>query len=138
MERVLSQWKEILEQDPANAEARRRHGEVASEVVPRAVRRELARSFDAKVDFMRDRGDIRETESRVLKKLHRYRNELYHRDRVRPQTVQSACLLYFDMTCTLFERLAQSQFLIVTLHMEAPPALRVAPMPMITVDGPSA
>lgn len=28
------------------------------------------------------------------------------------------------MACTLFERLAQSQFTIVALHMEAPPALR--------------
>jgi len=124
MERVLGQWKEILEQDPANAEARRHHDEVSNEVVPRAARRELARSFDAKVDFIRDHGDIRETESRVLKKLHRYRNELYHRDRVRPQTVRSACLLYFDIACTLFERLAQSEFTIVTLHMQAPPALR--------------
>lgn|GEM_PF-3555042 len=124
MERVLSQWKEILEQDPANAESRRQYGEVASEVVPKAARWKLSQKFDAKVDFIRDRSDIQETESRVLKKLHRYRNELYHRDRVRPETVQSACLLYFDMTCTLFERLAQSQFATVTLHMEAPPALR--------------
>ena len=94
------------------------------EVVPKAARKDLARSFDTKVDFIQDRGDIQETESRVLKKLHRYRNELYHRDRVRLETLRSACLLYFDMTCTLFERLAQSQFTIVTLHMEAPPALR--------------
>jgi hypothetical protein len=124
MEGVLGQWKEILEQDPANAEARRHHDEVSSEVVPRTARRKLAQSFDAKVDFIRDQGDIRETESRVLKKLHRYRNELYHRDRVRQQTVQSACLLYFDIACTLLERLAQSEVTIVTLHMEAPPALR--------------
>ena len=124
MERVLSQWKEILEQDPANAEARQHHDEVENEVVSRATRKELARSFDAKVDFIRDHGDVRETESRVLKKLHRYRNELYHRDRVRPETVQSACLLYFDMACTLFERLAQTQLTIVTLHMDTPPALR--------------
>jgi hypothetical protein len=90
MERVLRQWKEILERDPADAEARRHHDEVAREVVPRSARKELARSFDAKVDFIRDRGDIQETESRVLKKLHRYRNELYHRDRIRPETVRSA------------------------------------------------
>jgi hypothetical protein len=135
MERVLSQWKEILEQDPANAEARRHHDEVATEVVPRAARRELARSFDAKVDFIRDHGDIRETESRVLKKLHRYRNELYHRDRVRPETVQSACLLYFDMACTLFERLAQSHFTTVTPHMEAPPALRKFKAHETTAEG---
>lgn len=124
MERVLNQWKEILERDPTNAEAQRQHDEVESEVVPRATRRELARSFDAKVDFLRERGDIQETDSRTLKKLHRYRNELYHRDRVRAETVQSACLLYFDVACALFERLRQSHLGIVTLHMETPPALR--------------
>jgi hypothetical protein len=129
MERVLKQWKEILERDPTNAEARRHHDEVEREVVPRATRKNLARSFDAKVDFIRDRGDIQETESRVLKKLHRYRNELYHRDRIRPETVRSACLLYFDMTCVLFERLSQYPFITVSIHMETPPALRkfVAP-----------
>jgi hypothetical protein len=105
MERVLKKWKEILQQHPGDAEARRHHDKVAREVVPRAARKELAWSFDAKVDFIRDRGDLQETESRVLKKLHRYRNELYHRDRIRPETVRSACLLYFDMACVLFERL---------------------------------
>ena len=65
MEGVLRQWKEILERDPADAEARRHHDEVAREVVPRAARKDLARSFDAKVNFVRDRGDIQETESRV-------------------------------------------------------------------------
>ena len=54
MERVLRQWKEILERDPADAEARRHRDEVAREVVPRSARKELARSFDAKVDFIRD------------------------------------------------------------------------------------
>lgn len=124
MERVLRQWVEILEQDPANAEARRHHDEVAREVVPRAARKDLARSFDAKVDFIRDQGDIQETESRVLKKLHRYRNELYHRDRLRPETVRSACLMYFEITCALFEKLIQYPLTTASIHMETPPALR--------------
>lgn len=129
MEGVLRQWKEILQRDPANAEARRHHNEVAMEVVPRSVRKTLAGSFDPKVDFIRDQGDIQETESRVLKKLHRYRNELYHRDRIRPETVRSACLLYFDMTCALFERLDQYALTTMAFHMETPSALRkfVAP-----------
>jgi hypothetical protein len=129
MERVLRQWKEILQRDPANAEARPHHDEVATEVVPRSARKTLAGSFDPKVDFIRDRGDIQETESRILKKLHRYRNELYHRDRMRPETVRSACLLYFDMTCALFERLSQYPLTTMAIHRETPPALRkfVAP-----------
>jgi len=124
LERIRDQWKKILAEDSGNAEARRQHDEVESEIVPRSFRKDLANKFDAKVDFIRDRGDIQETEARILKKLHKYRNELYHRDRVRSQTIRSACLLYFDIACTLFERLAQSQFSIVTIHMQVPPALR--------------
>jgi hypothetical protein len=41
---------------------------------------------------------------RVLKKLHDYRNELYHRDHLRFATIQSACLIYFELVCSLFER----------------------------------
>ena len=90
----------------------------------RAARRKLARSFDAKVNFIRDRGDLQETEARVLRKLHRYRNELYHRDRIRPETVRSACLLYFDITCALFERLPQYAITTLSMHKEVPSALK--------------
>jgi hypothetical protein len=55
---VLRKWKENLQQHLGEAEARRHRDEVAQEVVPRAAHRELARSFDAKVDFIRDRGDL--------------------------------------------------------------------------------
>lgn len=122
--RIRNRWKEILAEDPGNAEARRQHDELDSEIVSRRARKVLADKFDAKADFIRERGGIRETEARVLKKLHKYRNELYHRDHIRPQTIRSACLLYFEMTCTLFEQLAQSQFSVVTVHMKAPAALR--------------
>lgn len=124
LERIRDRWEEILADDPGNAEARRHLDEVQDEIVPERVRRELSRNFDASVDFIRGRGGIRETEARVLKKLHWYRNELYHRDRLRPETIRSACLLYFDLTCALFERLPQYELTTVSLHMETPPALR--------------
>lgn len=124
MEQVLKRWKEILAQHPDNAEARRHHDEVEQEVVPKATRKRLANYFDPKVDFLQERGNIQPTESRALKKLHSYRNELYHRDQIRLETVRSACLLYFDLACTLFERLDQSEVHTMTLHKEAPPALR--------------
>jgi hypothetical protein len=124
LERIRDGWREILADDPGNAEARRQHDEVVSEIVPRRDRKVLADKFGPKVDFIRDHGGIGETEARVLKKLHGYRNELYHRDHMRPKTILSACLLYFDMTCTLFERLRQAQFSVVTIHMQAPPELR--------------
>lgn len=124
MERMLGRWKEILEQHPDNEEAHRQHDEAARQVVPRAARRKLSHSFDAKVDFIRDQGDLQETEARVLKKLHWYRNELYHREHIRPETVRSACLLYFDIACTLFERLSQYAIATSSSHKEVPPTLR--------------
>lgn len=124
LERIRDGWREILAEVPDNSEARRQHDEVESEIVSKRTRKTLADKFDPKVDFIRDRGGIQATEARVLKKLHRYRNELYHRDHIRPRTLHSACLLYFHMACTLFERLPQASFEVATLHMKAPPGLR--------------
>jgi hypothetical protein len=124
LEQIRDRWQEILAEHPDDTDARRQHDEVNSQVVSKRTRKGLAEKFDAKVDFIRDGGEIEETEARVLKKLHKYRNELYHRDHIRPQMIRSACLLYFDLACTLFERLRQSDFSIVTFHMQAPPALR--------------
>jgi hypothetical protein len=124
LEQIRDAWKEIVAESPDDAEAKGRLHEVQSEVVSKRARKALADGFDPKVDFIRDRDGIPETEARVLKKLHRYRNELYHRDHMRPETILSACLLYFDLTCTLFERLPQAQFSVATLHMQAPPELR--------------
>jgi hypothetical protein len=123
-ERLRDRWKEILAKDPGNAEARRQLDEVNREIVSKRARKSLTDKFDAKVDFICTRGHIQESEARVLKKLHWYRNELYHRDHIRPQTIRSACLLYFDMTCDLFEGLQQSQDMILTMHYKAPLALR--------------
>jgi hypothetical protein len=70
---------------------------------------------------LQERGCIEVTEGRVLRKLHRYRNELYHRDTIRAETIRSACLLYFDLVCSLFERLRQ--FGLNTFVKTPPPLL---------------
>jgi hypothetical protein len=123
-ENILERWQEILDEDPGNAEAIRQHDEVKSQVVSKRTRKALAAGFDAKVGFLCEQRALQETEARVLKKLHKYRNELYHRDRIRAETIRSACLLYFDLACTLFETLVQAQFSVVTVRMQAPEALR--------------
>lgn len=128
-ENILDRWQEILAEHPGNAEASRQRDEVKSKVVSKRTRKALAAGFDAKVDFICKQGGLQETEARVLKKLHQYRNELYHRDHIRPETIRSVCLLYFDLACTLFETLAQAQFSVVTVHMQAPEALRKFAVP---------
>jgi hypothetical protein len=122
-ERMLDQWKEILAQQET-PEARQRHDEVEREIVPRAERVKLSRYFDPKVDFLEARDHIEPIEGKVLKKLHRYRNELYHRGHARLGTVKSACLLYFDLVLSLFERLRKADMITVAFMMDPPPLLQ--------------
>src|SRR6266496_4702074 len=123
LEGILSQWKEILTQtdDP---EARRHHDEVEQKVISKRKRIQLANLFPVKVNFIREHGGITTTEARVLNKLHQYRNELDHRDHIRLNIIQSACLFYFDVVCSLFEKLEQYDLVPVTLMMTAPPVLQ--------------
>ncbi|GAA2522958.1 hypothetical protein [Pilimelia columellifera] len=102
-ERLLKRWQEVLPHidDP---EARRQHDRVKALIVSRTKRSKLERYFDAKVDYLIENGRIEGVEGKVLKKLHGYRNELYHRDRLREDTVHTAGLLYFELACSLFER----------------------------------
>src|SRR5215831_8932619 len=78
-EQLLRRYDELLEQrdDP---DLQHQRDKIASEYVPKGKRRELAHFFDAKIDFLQERSCLEVTEGRVLRKLHRYRNELYHRD----------------------------------------------------------
>jgi hypothetical protein len=136
MEGILAQWDEILKEadDP---EARRQRDEVATDVVSRARRKRIEFSFEAKVDFLEEHNCLDAVEGRILKKLHRYRNELYHRDRMRDETLRSACLVYFEVASLLFERLDQYVFTIVTLKMKAPPELEKYNPPGTTSGFPS-
>lgn len=117
-ERLLRHYDELLELT-GKPEIRSGRDEIASRIVPKSKRRELERNFNAKADFLCENDRIEATQARVLKRLHSYRNELYHRDTIRAETIQSACLLYFDLVCTLFECL--QQFGLITLVKTAPP-----------------
>jgi hypothetical protein len=119
-EQLLRQFDELLDQrdDP---ELRRQREQTASEYVSKTKRKALSRYFDVKADFLQERGCIELSEARALKKLHYYRNETYHRDLIRNETIRSACLLYFDLVCALFGRLRQ--FDLQTLTATPPPLL---------------
>lgn len=58
LERIRDKWQEILAEHPDDADARREHDEVNSKVVSMRARKRLAEKFDAKADFIRDRGEI--------------------------------------------------------------------------------
>jgi len=68
-----------------------------------AQRKKVNRDFSAKCDYLLELGLLPGPHARVLKKLHKYRNETYHRDRVRRATMESATRIYVYIVCTMMK-----------------------------------
>jgi hypothetical protein len=66
-------------------------------------RKRVSRDFSAKCDYLLELGLLPGPHARVLKKLHRYRNETYHRDHVRRATLESAARIYIYLVCTMMK-----------------------------------
>jgi hypothetical protein len=64
-------------------------------------RKKIAREFDAKAEYLCEHGLLADAHVRVLKKLHEYRNETYHRDKVRPGVLASTARIYIYVVCTM-------------------------------------
>ena len=75
--------------------------ELREKAVPAARCRQIDRDFGAKCDYLLGLGVLAEPHARVLKKLHKYRNEAYHRDRFRLGTLASATKIYIYLVCSL-------------------------------------
>src|ERR1700692_482315 len=62
----------------------------------------LDRLFNEKVDYMVGRGKHLEAGlANPLKYLHRYRNEAYHRAKVRAETIKTASLILLEINCQM-------------------------------------
>jgi hypothetical protein len=77
--------------------------ELREKLVPVARCRQIDRDFSAKCDYLLGLGVLAEPHARVLKKLHKYRNEAYHRDRLRLGTLASAAKIYVYLVCSLMQ-----------------------------------
>jgi hypothetical protein len=75
--------------------------------VPAAQCKRIDRDFSAKCDYLVGLGVLAEPRARVLKKLHKYRNEAYHRDRLRLGTLASATRIYAHPVCILMRDFPQ-------------------------------
>jgi hypothetical protein len=67
-------------------------------------RKTLLQNYNAKVDFLsalKKEGQIPVPLGGVLKAFHRYRNEAYHRDRVRKETIRPVVMVFFDIVADL-------------------------------------
>jgi hypothetical protein len=97
--------REILRGFEAMYEATGRGTETIAElrgkVIPGSRRRRIERDFGAKCDYLHEQGLLAGPQARVLKKLHKYRNETYHRDQLRPETLASAAKVYIYLVCSM-------------------------------------
>ncbi|MFF9897621.1 hypothetical protein [Streptomyces longispororuber] len=76
---------------------------IEARVISKSKLRDIGRNFDAKVAFLADRKVLDPALGPVLEKLHKYRNEMYHRDKLRREVLRPATLIYFDSACTALE-----------------------------------
>lgn len=106
--RTLERAREFAKESP---EAREYFAEyfaesiasLSSSVISKTRERKLDREFGQKLDFLAERGDIPVEQARVIRKLHDYRNETYHRDHVRTETIRPAVRLYGFIALELLE-----------------------------------
>ncbi|MCK4947822.1 MAG: hypothetical protein KAS46_05575 [Candidatus Aureabacteria bacterium] len=75
-------------------------------IVSRKRKYSISRYFDEKIKFLsEEKSTIRKSEASTLRSLHKYRNEIYHEDKVRRETVQTSTLLLYEIVCKLLPRL---------------------------------
>jgi hypothetical protein len=84
-----------------SAEDRGRVEDARAKTISNTRRKRIDREFDAKCDFLREKGLLAASQVRVLKKLHQYRNETYHRDKLRPAVLASAAKIYIYLVCSM-------------------------------------
>jgi len=69
-------------------------------------RKALLHDYAAKVDrLVSDEAKLPKAVGEVLKAIHRYRNEAYHRDKIRKETLRSAVIVLYDVAVELLTRL---------------------------------
>lgn len=100
----------------------RRLAELESTVPSPKQRKQIERYFDAKAEFLESRDALDRSQVRVLAKLHRYRNEAYHRDTVRDGSLASAVRIYGYLVCSLLRDLDTDA---IVTHISEPPGLRL-------------
>ena len=76
--------------------------------IPPKQRKAMERLFIPKVDFLVQQQKVPQAVGQVVKALHRYRNDAYHRDRVRRETLHAAAMIYYEVACELLATLLPS------------------------------
>jgi hypothetical protein len=89
----------------ATSEDADRIAELQEETVSNTQRKKIEHDFDAKCDYLKQHSLLADPQVRILKKLHKYRTEIYHRDQLRPLTLASAVKIYIYLACAMMRDL---------------------------------
>ncbi|WP_094729039.1 hypothetical protein [Rhodococcus sp. RS1C4] len=79
--------------------------ELKRQTVTEKEQSEIVGKFVPKVLYLQRNKLFSESHAAVLTRLHRYRNEIYHEDKVRPATIETAAKIYTYVVCDLMKRL---------------------------------
>ena len=89
----------------AKGEALKR--EIVERVIPAPRQKKIERYFGEKLTFLSDDcGCLPSPAARALRRLHQYRNETQHHDRIRVGSIRPAVLVLFDITADLLVSLS--------------------------------
>jgi hypothetical protein len=102
---LLSTYKQLAV--GGHAEAAAEVEAIEAKIISKAELNKIDHNFDAKVAFLVERGALDAALGPVLNKLHKYRNEMYHRDKLRPDVIKPATLIYFDSACAALDSYRQ-------------------------------
>ncbi|MEV0725611.1 hypothetical protein AB0I37_22875 [Micromonospora purpureochromogenes] len=106
---------------PHADEAEKLAQELGLRVVSASRRRKIDRDFNELVDFVFEHDDwsLDPEMAACIKILHRYRNAAYHRDKVYPDVLEPAVIIYFYLVAHLLKHRKSSLWLID----QAPPGV---------------
>ena len=79
--------------------------------------KKIESEFAPKVAYLQLNDAFSPSHAAVLRRMHLYRNEIYHDDKVRPATVEAAAKIYTYVVCDLMQRSSSSG---VPIAMSAP------------------
>lgn len=107
-------WEQMLDISSENLDQERIRKTLESlknETVPPKKVQRIESHFDEKAHFLAQRGVISHPLARTITKMHSYRNEVYHRDNIRHESIKPATTILFDVACLLFSKVRQ-QFVV--------------------------
>jgi hypothetical protein len=98
--RIFSRAKDVMSNDELKAFKMK----MGYEPMSSRDRKILLQKYDAKIDFLialKKKPRLPSPIGQVLKATHRYRNEAYHRDRIRKESIQPVVIVLFDIVTDL-------------------------------------